>query len=287
MVYTSPISSYLRELFGEMEYLGYILFIFIGFTLGLIGGGGSILGVPVLVYVLHYSAEVSTGYSLFIVGITAFIGAFTFLKKGDVSLEAMVQFAIPSLITVYSVRKFMIPRLPDVFFTIGDFDVTRHIVIMIVFATLMLFSSISMIRKGKNVVLKNLMWDEFYKMPFRFPAIVILGIVVGFLSGFVGAGGGFLIIPVLVLFARVPMKKAIGTSLCIIAINSLIGFTGNIGSMVIDWKFLLIVSALSIIGIVIGTYTGNFISGKKLKPAFGYFTLIVGTFILVKELFIK
>ncbi|HEY1037758.1 MAG TPA: sulfite exporter TauE/SafE family protein [Bacteroidia bacterium] len=270
-----------------MEYVGYILFIVIGFILGLIGGGGSILGVPVLVYVLHYSAEVATGYSLFIVGITALIGAFAFLKKGDVSLEAMLQFAIPSLLTVYSVRKFVIPKLPDVFFSIGDFAVSRHLVIMLVFATLMLFSALSMIRKGKNIALKNLMWDEFYKMPFRFPAIVLLGVVVGFLSGFVGAGGGFLIIPVLVLFARVPMKKAIGTSLCIIAINSLIGFTGNIGSMQIDWKFLLIVSFMSIIGIIIGTYTGTFISGKKLKPAFGYFTLVVGTFIVIKELLIK
>jgi uncharacterized protein len=270
-----------------MEYVGYILFLFIGFTLGLIGGGGSILGVPILVYVLHYNAEVATGYSLFIVGITALIGSFAFLKKGDISLEAMIQFAVPSLATVYAVRKFVIPKLPDVFFTMGDVEITKRIVIMVVFAILMVFAALSMIRKGNKVALKNLMWDEFYKMPFRFPAIVLLGIVVGFLSGFVGAGGGFLIIPVLVLFARVPMKKAIGTSLCIIAINSLIGFTGNIGSMEIDWKFLLIVSCLSIVGIIIGSYFGNFISGKKLKPAFGYFTLLVGTFIVIKELFIK
>lgn len=270
-----------------IEIIAYILFVLIGFTMGLIGGGGSILGVPVLVYVLHYNAEIATGYSLFIVGLSALIGSIAFVKRRDISFEAIIQFAIPSTATVFCVRKFIIPGLPDVFLTIGTFEITKQLVIMLVFSVLILFSSISMIKKGKNRNMKELMWDEFYKMPFRIPALIFLGVAVGFLSGFVGAGGGFMIIPVLIIFARVPMKKAIGTSLCIIAINSIIGFTGNIGSITIDWVFLSIVSGLSIIGILIGTYTGKFISGKKLKPAFGYFTLCVGTFIILKELLIK
>jgi hypothetical protein len=268
-----------------MEYLGYILFVFIGFTLGLIGGGGSILGVPVLVYVLHYNAATATGYSLFIVGLSALIGSFAFLRRGDISFEAILQFAMPAMVTVFCVRKYLMPQLPEVFFTVLSFEVTKQLVIMTVFSVLMLFSSFSMIGKGKNRGRKNLMWDEFYKMPFRIPVLIVMGVAVGFLSGFVGAGGGFMIIPVLIIFARVPVKKAIGTSLCIIAINSLVGFTGNIGAMTIDWKFLLIVSCLSVFGILIGSYASAFISGKKLKPAFGYFTLCVGTFIIVKELF--
>jgi len=270
-----------------MEIVYASLFVLIGFSLGLIGGGGSILAVPVLVYVLDFEAQIATGYSLFIVGITSLIGAFAFLKKRDFSLEAILQFALPSVITVFCVRKYLVPNLPDVFFTIGTLVVTKQVLIMVVFAIVMFFSAVTMIRTGKNVVLKNLMWDEFYKMPFRIPALMVLGVLVGLLSGFVGAGGGFLIIPVLILFARVPMKKAIGTSLSIIAINSLIGFTGNIGAIPIVWGSLLLFSALSIVGIFIGIYTGKFVSGKKLKPAFGWFTLVIGLLIIVKELIIK
>lgn len=270
-----------------MEIVYSLLFVLIGFSLGLIGGGGSILAVPVLVYIMGYAAQVATGYSLFIIGITSLIGAFAFLKRGDFSLEAIIQFAIPSVASVFCVRKYLVPNLPDVFFSIGNFDVTKQVLIMVVFAIVMFFSAITMIRTGKNVALKNLMWDEFYKMPFRVPSLMLLGALVGVLSGFVGAGGGFLIIPVLILFARVPMKKAIGTSLSIIAINSLIGFTGNIGAIAIDWKALMVFSVLSVIGIFIGMYAGKFVSGKKLKPAFGWFTLVVGILIIVKELIIK
>lgn len=269
------------------EFIYSLLFVLIGFSLGLIGGGGSILAVPVLVYIMHFKPEIATGYSLFIVGVTSLIGAFSFLKKGNFSLEAILQFAIPSVVTVFCVRKYLMPVLPEVFFSVGEFEITKQVVIMLVFAVVMFFSSFTMIRDGKNMALKDLMWDEFYKMPFRLPALALLGIFVGLLSGFVGAGGGFLIIPVLILFARVPMKKAIGTSLSIIAINSLIGFTGNIGVINIDWISLLIFSALSVSGIFVGIYAGNFVSGKKLKPAFGWFTLIVGILIIVKELIIK
>lgn len=282
-----PLLNPIFESLLGMEIIGYLLFIVIGFLLGLIGGGGSVLGVPVLVYVLGYNAETATGYSLLIVGLSAFIGSFTYLRRREISFEAILQFGISSLATVFCVRKFLIPKMPEVFFNIGHFEVTKQIVIMIVFSCLLLFSSVTMIRKTSSARKKTLMWDEFYRMPMRVPSLIILGVVVGFLSGFVGAGGGFLIIPVLVMFARVSMKKAIGTSLCIIAINSLIGFTGNIGTINIDWRFLLIVSGLSILGIIIGSFVSKYISGKKLKPAFGYITLVIGTFIIVKEIFLK
>lgn len=267
--------------------ISYLLFLLIGITLGLIGGGGSILGVPVLVYFLGYPADVATGYSLFIVGLTSLIGAFSFLKKGDVSVEALLQFAIPSLATVYAVRKFLIPILPEVFFNIGDFYVSKQIAIMVMFSILILSSSYSMIKKKGNSYKTDLMWDEFSRSPIRLPFVIFLGILVGLISGFVGAGGGFIIIPILIYFVRVPFKKAVGTSLSIIAINSLIGFTGSIGKMSIDWKFLFLVSILCIIGILVGTFLSQKIHANKLKKGFGWFTLTVGLFIMIKELIIK
>jgi len=268
-------------------YIAYFLFLLIGLTLGLIGGGGSILGVPVLVYLFHMPADIATGYSLFIVGITSLVGAFSFLKKGEISFESLVQFALPSLITVFCVRKFLIPVLPEVFFTVGDFMVTKQVFIMCVFALLIVMSSFSMIKTRKVNKRTDAMWDEFARSPLRLPFVILLGIFVGSLAGFIGAGGGFIIIPVLLFFIRVPMKKAIGTSLCVIAINSLIGFSGNLGEMEIDWKFLAIVSTICVAGILLGNLLSLKIPPARLKSGFGWFTLIVGIFVIVKELIIK
>lgn len=265
--------------------IAYCLFLFIGLILGLIGGGGSILSVPVLVYLMHYPAEEATGYSLFIVGLTSLIGAFAFIKRGDVNFESLVQFAVPSLITVFLVRKFLIPALPDEFFSIGNFSVTKQLFIMLLFAVLILSSSYSMIKKQKNNYRNDAMWEEFSKSPVRIYFVILLAVIVGFLTGFVGAGGGFIIVPVLLFFIRVPVKKSIGTSLCIIAVNSLIGFTGNFGHLAINWNVLLIASAICVAGILIGNIISVKISANKLKPAFGWFTLIVGIFVIIKELF--
>ncbi len=267
--------------------IAYCLFLLIGLILGLIGGGGSILSVPVLVYLMHYPAEEATGYSLFIVGLTSLIGGFAFIKRGDISFESLLQFAIPSLLTVFLVRKFLIPGLPELFFTIGDFKVTKQVFIMTVFAVLILFSSYSMIKKQEKDYRNDAMWEEFSRSPIRIYFVILLAISVGFLTGFVGAGGGFIIVPVLLFFIRVPVKKAIGTSLCIIAINSLVGFTGNLGHLDINWHLLLIASSICVSGILVGNMISIRISAHKLKPAFGWFTLIVGIFVIVKELFIS
>lgn len=258
----------------------------IGLILGLIGGGGSILSVPVLVYLMHYPAEEATGYSLFIVGLTSLIGGFAFIKRGDISFESLLQFAVPSLITVFLVRKYLIPALPEEFFTIGTFAVTKQLFIMMVFAVLVLSSSYSMIKKQKINYRNDAMWEEFSKSPIRIYFVILLAILVGFLTGFVGAGGGFIIVPVLLFFIRVPVKKSIGTSLCIIAINSLIGFTGNLGHLSINWTVLFLASSICVAGILVGNIISVKISANKLKPAFGWFTLIVGIFVIVKELFL-
>jgi uncharacterized membrane protein YfcA len=265
--------------------VGFIAFLIIGLILGLIGGGGSILGVPVLVYLMFYTPETATAYSLFIVGFTSFIGALSYLRKGEISGEAILQFALASMISVFCVRKFLMPSIPSEFLVLG-LEISKHTLIMTVFSILILFSSYSMIKKRKANNISQVKWDEFSRSPLGLPFLILLGIAVGFITGFVGAGGGFIIVPVLIFFLRLKFKKAIGTSLCIIAINSLVGFTGNFGNQYIDWYFLIQISAVCAIGILIGSLLSTKISGQSLKPAFGWFTLVVGISVFIKEVFL-
>jgi uncharacterized protein len=266
-----------------LQLAAYIAFLLIGLILGLIGGGGSILGVPVLKYGVGSDVETATTYSLFIVGLTSLIGALSYLRKGEISAEAIVQFALASMITVFCVRKFILPAIPPVFY-VFNLPVSKQVFIMILFAILILSSSYSMIKKRRPNNIRQVKWDEFAKSPLGLPFIILLGIGVGFITGFVGAGGGFIIVPVLIFFLRLKFKKAIGTSLCIIAINSLVGFTGNIGHQPINWGFLLSISAACVVGILLGSLLSDKVSSQKLKTSFGWFTLVVGVFVLVKEL---
>jgi hypothetical protein len=264
--------------------VGFILFLIIGLILGLIGGGGSLLGVPVLVYVLSIEADLATTYSLFIVGMTALVGSITYIKKGEVSGEAILNFALASVVTVFCMRKFIMPNLPSEFIIKG-MQVSKQNLIMVVFALLILSASYSMIISRKPNRIKDVKWNEFTKTPLGIPFVILLGILIGVITGFVGAGGGFIIVPVLMIFVRLNFKKAIGTSLCIVALNSIIGFLGNIGHQNLDWMFLLGISAVCGIGILLGSLLSNKISSQKLKPAFGWFTLVVGVFVLIKETF--
>ncbi|WP_430467662.1 sulfite exporter TauE/SafE family protein [Winogradskyella ouciana] len=264
-----------------IEILGYFGALVVGLVLGLIGGGGSILTVPILVYLIGLNPIVATAYSLFVVGVTSIIGAFQNFKKGLVDVKTAVIFAVPAFIAVYLTRRYLVQMIPEEVLSIGDFVVTNSIFIMVLFAVIMLLASFSMIR-NKRKELTDTVNDT---QSFNYPLIAAEGLVVGILTGLVGAGGGFLIIPALVLLAKLPMKKAVGTSLLIIAVKSLIGFLGDIPNIDIDWNFLLLFTAISIIGIVLGVYLSKFISGKKLKKGFGYFTLIMAIYIIYKELF--
>ena len=263
---------------------GLIAFLIIGLILGLIGGGGSLLGVPVLVYIMCIEADLATTYSLFIVGVTALVGAFSYVKKGEVSAEAILNFAIASVITVFCMRKYVMPNIPTEFDLLG-FHLHKHTLIMVLFALLILSASYSMIITRKPNRIKDVKWNEFTKTPLGFPFVVLLGVLIGIITGFVGAGGGFIIVPVLMIFVRLNFKKAIGTSLCIVALNSIIGFLGNLGHQQLDWMFLFGISAICGVGILLGSLLSTKISSQKLKPAFGWFTLVVGIFVLVKEMF--
>jgi hypothetical protein len=264
--------------------VGLISFLIIGLILGLIGGGGSLLGVPVLVYIMCIDAELATTYSLFIVGMTALVGAISYVKKGEVSAEAILNFAVASVITVFCMRKFVMPNLPSEF-DLSGIHFHKHTLIMVLFALLILSASYSMIISRKPNRIKDVKWNEFTKTPLGIPFVIFLGVLIGVITGFVGAGGGFIIVPVLMIFVRLNFKKAIGTSLCIVALNSIIGFLGNIGHQNLDWMFLLGISAICGVGILLGSVLSTKISSHKLKPAFGWFTLVVGIFVLVKEMF--
>ncbi len=263
-----------------MEIIGYIASLLIGVSLGLIGGGGSILTVPVLVYLFGVNPVPATAYSLFIVGATSLVGAGQKYRAGEVNLKTAVIFGIPAIAAVYATRAFIVPAIPDHVFSIGDFMVTKSILMMILFAILMVFASVSMIRNKKQAA-----GPTSTKQQFNYPLILAEGAVVGVLTGLVGAGGGFLIIPALVLLSKLPMKQAVGTSLLIIAAKSLIGFTGDLGKQTMDWTLLGIVTALAIAGIFIGNGLSKKVSGEKLKKGFGWFVLVMGIYIIIKELF--
>lgn len=261
-----------------LEILGYISASIIGISLGLIGGGGSILTVPVLVYLMGIAPVPATAYSLFIVGFSSLIGAGKYSKKQLVSYKTAIVFGIPSLLAVFFTRKFLVPSIPENIFSIGTFDFTKNIALMVLFALLMIMASISMIRGKKEEEETNT------TQVFKYHLIIIEGLLVGTLTGLVGAGGGFLIIPALVVLSKLPMKMAVGTSLLIIAIKSMIGFLGDVSNMEIDWVFLGIFTLISGAGIFVGSYLSNFISSSKLKPAFGWFVLVMGVYILTKEI---
>ncbi|KAA9340528.1 sulfite exporter TauE/SafE family protein [Adhaeribacter soli] len=265
--------------FSFFHVVGYMAAILIGVSLGLVGGGGSILTVPVLVYLIGINPVVSTAYSLFVVGMTSLVGATTYMRRKLINYKIALLFAVPSFISVFLTRRFLVPAIPEEVFSNGQLSVTKSHFIMLLFAALMTFASYAMIRQkplhGEEMISPRVVSKRF---------ICALGAVLGVLTGTVGAGGGFLIIPALVLFANLEMKTAIGTSLLIISVNSLIGFTGDISHHQIDWIFLSEFSLLAIGGILTGTYLSVFIPGQTLKPAFGWFVLLMGCSIIIKEM---
>ncbi|AUP80900.1 sulfite exporter TauE/SafE family protein [Flavivirga eckloniae] len=255
--------------------LGYIGALIVGLVLGLIGGGGSILTVPLLVYLLGYNPVVATAYSLFVVGTSSMVGTYQKHKKGLVDFKTGLAFSFPSFIAVYLSRRYLVPGIPDTLFSFGEYTLTKEMGIMIFFAIIMVLASFSMIKKEK----KNgttLPSQPYYKT-------FIQGLIIGTVTGIIGAGGGFLYVPALVVWANIPMKKAVGTSLIIVTINSLIGFIGDVQTLEIEWPFLLFFTLISIIGIIIGVFLSKFISGKKLKKSFGIFVLIMAVYIIYKE----
>ena len=264
------------------ELLGYCLAILVGVSLGLVGSGGSILTVPILVYILGIEPVLATAYSLFVVGTTSLVGGVQNALQKKVDFKTVLIFGTPSVIAVYLTRAYLLPFIPEQLFSINGFTITKPIAIMLLFAVVMIFAAISMIRPCVDCE-----DSKEQSIRYNYPMILLEGIVVGVITGLVGAGGGFLIIPALVLLAKMPMKLAVGTSLFIIAGKSLLGFLGDVqGSNPMDWQMLLLFTGLSVLGIMIGTVFSKKIAGDKLKTLFGWFVLLMGLYILISELFL-
>lgn len=257
-----------------MEIIGYLAALLIGLFLGIIGGGGSILTVPILVYLFKIDPLLATSYSLFIVGITSLIGSYQNYKSKHLDLTKATYFVIPAVTSILIVRTFILPQIAEVLFEIEGFQLTKNKLIMIVFGVLMLSSSLAMIFKRSTIANTNINLHQ----------LSLIGLIVGLITGFLGAGGGFLIIPALLFFGGLEMKNAVGTSLFIIAINSLLGFTGDlINGINIDYQLLFSLSCIAVIGVLLGTFLLSKINNKRLKPAFGWFVLCVGLYILFAE----
>ncbi len=267
-----------------MEVIGYISALLIGLSLGLIGSGGTILALPIFVYLFHIkNMQEATHYTMFVVGVTAFIGAFRKYQEKLVDMKTAVFFLFPSLVSLFFTRKIILPLLPDKLFTIAGFVLTKDIFLLLLFAVVMFFASISMIKNAKQ---KDT--DCFAQTPnanANHLKTTLVALLVGSLTALVGAGGGFLIIPTLVLLKEHCMKRAIGTSLVIITVNSLIGFLGDLHTEV-NWKLVIIFSIIAVAGMLMGIKLSEKIQGEKLKKLFGIMVLIMGLFIILKELFL-
>lgn len=279
MIFDMRFFSY--KIMNMTELLGFSSSVLIGISLGLVGGGGSLLTLPVLVYLLGISPLLSTTYSLFIVGATSLVGSLTYMRKNQVNYSIAFVFVIPAFIGVYLTRKYLLMAIDSTFFTIADYEIPKNVAIMVFIGLLMITASYSMIKSKAQSEQKSQTNTS------HFLWIALSGCLIGIITGFVGAGGGFLIIPTLVLIARLPMKVAVGTSLLIIAIKSLIGFTNDLTNLTINWAFLLVFTILSVIGIFLGSYLSQFVESQKLKKIFGWFVLTMGMYIVSKELIVN
>jgi uncharacterized membrane protein YfcA len=258
-----------------MEVIGYFAAFFIGLSLGLIGGGGAILTVPVLVYLFGISPLLATSYSLVVVGITSFTASIQSVHKGMVDYKTVLLFGLPSIVTVFITRKLILPAMPGEMHFPG-FHLSFSIFTMLLFALLMVLAAVSMI-KSKPITIRPVSHGRLFKL-------LIFGIIVGLITGFLGAGGGFILIPALVLVFHLSMQKAIGTSLFIIAVNSLVGYIADFGHYKSDYHLLIAIVLIAITGAFAGARLSSRIDAHILKSAFGWFVLAIGCFIFIREI---
>ena len=314
---------------------GVALALAVGAIMGLSGAGGSILTVPILVYVVGVDAVTATAYSLFVVGVTSAVGAASYWRRGLVNVRAAVAFSIPSLVVVFLTRSLLVPAIPAQLGTVAGVAVSKDLFILVLFAVIMALAALSMIAKpryrlslteppggageprapgsraaGERERTRPLTGNATAPPPapagaqeaamsmpgapgaepggpakVSIPLAALEGTVIGVFTGVVGAGGGFAIVPALVVLSRLPMRVAVGTSLTIIAAKSLAGFAGDVALQAsFDWGLLLAFTALAVAGILAGSRIGRHVPGDRLRPAFGWFVLMAAAGILVREL---
>jgi len=261
-----------------MAFVGLAAMGVVGLVLGLIGGGGAILTMPILVYLFSVPPTLATSYSLFVVGLVSVLGVWRYHLKGLVDYQTAMLFVVPSFIGTYAARHVLLPKIPPVIFDLNIFVLSKDQLIMAVFALVMLAASTSMIRPSTSIT------ADADSGSLRLSKLLALGLLVGFIAGFVGAGGGFLILPALVVWGRLPMTRAVATSLFIIASNSLVAFGGDLlGPIKVDWLFLARLTAVAAVGLLAGVKVSRLVSPATLKTAFGWLVLVMGGWILTKQ----
>ena len=263
-----------------LELAGYLMVFIIGVVMGMIGAGGSILTSSVLIYVFSINPVLSASYTLLNVGTISMVGVVQYFRKDQVDIRTGILFALPALLVVFLMRRLIMPAIPSCICQVGKFELTKELLVMIVFALVMILVSWSMIRQP--VPEENTRQNKRSGM-----AMILPGGLAGIITGFTGAGGGFVIVPALILFTGLDIKKAIGTSLFIISINTASGFIGDYSSGVqYDWSFLFKLISVTVAGMVFSGFLANRISNSKLRRVFGITILIIGCWIVVKELMI-
>jgi len=259
--------------------IGFLLAVLVGITLGLVGSGGTILTVPILVHVMGVDPVLATTYSLFSIGISSLVGAVRGFAAGEVDVRKILAFGLPALLMVFAMRTFILPLVPEII-VIGSWEIHQAALLMALFAVVMTASSISMIRETAPPFFLSVGERET-----PVGMVVLLGMLVGMVTGTVGAGGGFLIIPALVHFFKMPMKNAVSTSLVIIAVNSLFGVLGDVEKLpVFDWPLILGYTLFAVVGIFVGFRLSDRMDGRKLGKLFGYLILAIGVYVFVSAL---
>ncbi|MHA4896098.1 sulfite exporter TauE/SafE family protein [Pedobacter sp. PWIIR3] len=260
-----------------MVIVGFVACALIGISLGLIGAGGSILMVPVLVFLFHMPPLIASSYSLFVVGATSMFSAAGKFHKGDVLLGSALAFGITSMAAVLTVRHFIIPLIPRHLGMIGHADVSYDLLSMLLFGLLMIVAAVCMVNKtSDSQIVAEGQSGKMIKM-------VSYALLVGCVTGFLGAGGGFLIIPVMTLLLGIDMKKAVGTSLAVVALNSLSGFANDLSRIDINWSFLSMITLIALGGSISGGLISSRINVARLKACFAWFVLSLGITIITAE----
>jgi hypothetical protein len=257
--------------------LGYLGLFFVGLILGLIGGGGSLMAIPILLYLFSFDIVTATAYSLFIVGVTSLIGTIQRYREALVDLRVGLIFGLPSIIAKFMARKYILASIPEVIFRTESFAFSKRLFILSLFTVLVILAASAMILNRSRT--------EGNRYAGRGSSLWLasLGAAIGLVTGISGLGGGFIIVPTLLFFADIPIKKAIGTSLFLISVSCLIGFTGDLSHLHVSWPFLSGITGIAVLGIFTGNLLSSRLSSLQLKKTFGWFVMIMGIAILIKE----
>ncbi len=252
-----------------MVLLSFVLATLVGLSLGLLGGGGSILTVPIFVYVLGFAAKPAIAMSLPVIGATSLVGAIRHWRAGNVNLRIAMIFGGVAMVAAYVGARLSV-------LVSGPVQLTLLAVVMLV-------AAVSMFRSGRSADSSALVSSRSAETgAMSITLVLTAGIGVGLLTGIVGVGGGFLIVPALVLLGKLPMTQAVGTSLVVIAMNSASGFLGYAGQVTVPWGFIGMFTAVAISGILVGTHLVRFVSQGALKQGFAAFLVVMGIMMLFK-----